>query len=85
MSRDVKIVTSISTRLLNTFTLESRKLVRSTSSHDRLIDDDKFEQKTLIFYILLSFNAFSTNRYTIRLIYVIINGPEDPDEKKKGT
>ena len=40
-------------------------------------------KKTLILYILLSFNAFSTNRYTIRLIYVIINGPEDPDEKKK--
>ena len=42
-------------------------------------------KKTLILYILLSFNAFSTNRYTIRLIYVINTGPEEPDEKKNGT
>ena len=34
----------------------------------------KFEQKSIL-YFWLSFNAFSTNRYTIRLMYVIINGP----------
>ena len=38
-----------------------------------------------ILYILISFNAFSTNRNTVWLIYVVTNRPEEPVEKKIGT
>ena len=40
-STDEKIVSSISARVLNTFTLELSKLVLLTSTHDGLIDNDK--------------------------------------------
>ena len=49
-----------------------------------LFDNDKFEQKRHYLYLNnISFNAFSTNRNTVRLIYVVTNRPEEPVEKKK--
>ena len=38
--------------------------------------------KKYILYIWISFNTFSTNRNTVRLIYVVTNRPEEPAEKK---
>ena len=59
------------------------KLVRLTSTHDGLFNNDKFEQKRHSLYLNI-FNTFSTNRSTVRLIYVLTNRPEDPVEKEIG-
>ena len=84
LSRDVKIVSSI--RLACKIHLHLNEVNWYVYLQHMTVSLTTINlNKKDILYILISFNAFSTNRNTVWLIYVVTNRPEEPVEKKIGT